>query len=289
MYMSPEQAKSARDIDHRTDVWGIALSLHEALCGERPWKGCTTVGELIVAICTQSMPPLTEVAPWVPPGLALAVEKGLARTPSDRWPTIEAFARALEPFARGQTTVHRDDLVGVPAKARASGNPRVVIGDSGNIGGSTAHATTLGTTPSTMNTTQPRRPRGRLWIGAVALAGVAAIGVALQVSKKDSTTTSSSGDLPPTAPTSATMVAAQPTIASTTTTPASSSASSSAATSATATHSVTTSTSSPTSPKPTASVATNIATTAKTTTTATTTTPPAPTPSATSPKPKDSW
>jgi serine/threonine-protein kinase len=291
MYMSPEQAKSARDIDHRTDVWGIALSLHEALCGERPWKGCTTVGELIVAICTQSMPPLVEVAPWVPSGLAIAVEKGLARSPSDRWPTIEAFAAAIEPFAKGRITIARDDLAGVPATARASGNPRVVIGDSGNVAGSTAHATTLGTTPSNANVATTRRPRTTMWIGTV-IAAVVVTGVAVQLSRSSSSPSTSSSAAP--VASSDEIVPAQPNGTPITPTPTPTPSSPSTGIAITA----------PTTPHPSAtSIATSITSsvattkpatsTAKSTTTTAITAPPVPsstpTSTSTSPKPKDSW
>jgi serine/threonine protein kinase len=97
--MSPEQARNAKLVDHRTDVWSLAISLHEVLSGERPWRGRTSMGEIILAICTEEVAPLATLAPWIDPALAAVVHRGLAKDPGARWQTVADFAAALEPFA----------------------------------------------------------------------------------------------------------------------------------------------------------------------------------------------
>src|SRR5262249_49159321 len=99
VYMSPEQAKSAKTVDARSDIWSLCISMHEALCGRRPWEELTPLGEAIVAICTRPVPPLAALAPWVPPELASIVARGLAADPSARWPSMDALIDALEPLA----------------------------------------------------------------------------------------------------------------------------------------------------------------------------------------------
>jgi serine/threonine protein kinase len=118
LYMSPEQAQSAKHVDRRTDIWSLGLSLWEALSGNRPWEEYNTVGELIVAICTVPMKPLRDVAPWVDPGLARVVDRCLAKSPDDRFPDADALALALEPFAYPSDHVHRNLLVPVPMHQR---------------------------------------------------------------------------------------------------------------------------------------------------------------------------
>ena len=75
--------------------------MYEALSGKKPWSEADTLGQLIVAICTTELPPLSEVAPWVEPGLAAVVDRGVRRDPSARWPTVAALAKALERHAGG--------------------------------------------------------------------------------------------------------------------------------------------------------------------------------------------
>ena len=46
-YMSPEQAGAAREnIDHRTDIYSLGVTLYEALCGKRPLEGPTALAVL---------------------------------------------------------------------------------------------------------------------------------------------------------------------------------------------------------------------------------------------------
>ena len=53
-YMSPEQTQ-AKSIDHRTDLWSIAVVTFEALLGQRPFIA-ETFGDLVIAICTAKAP-----------------------------------------------------------------------------------------------------------------------------------------------------------------------------------------------------------------------------------------
>lgn len=98
-YMSPEQVRSARDVDHRTDLYSLGLSLHEALSGFHPFGDQTSVGNVLVRVCTDDIPPLAEVAPWVPRRVSSIVDKALSKDPDERWKSALALARALEPFA----------------------------------------------------------------------------------------------------------------------------------------------------------------------------------------------
>lgn len=123
LYMSPEQAKSAKHVDERSDIYSLALSLHEALSGRRPWGGKTAIGEIIVAICTEDPPSLADAAPWCSAELAKTVHRGMARDSAARFSTVEEFASALRPFAR-DAALYRADVVAVPATARAASTER---------------------------------------------------------------------------------------------------------------------------------------------------------------------
>jgi serine/threonine protein kinase len=115
MYMSPEQATNAKNVDHRSDLWSLGMSLYEALTGHKPWEG-TSMGELILAICTREVQPLTELAPWVSPPLAAIVNRALARKPDDRFQSAEDFAAALRPLAKSKTV--KADAFRTPSEER---------------------------------------------------------------------------------------------------------------------------------------------------------------------------
>ncbi len=118
MFMSPEQSKSARDVDARTDIWSIGVSIYQALSGVTPWEGKETVGEIIVAICTEQVPHLQDRAPWVPPGLAEVVHATLRRNRDDRFQTAHELGEALMPFTNKSLTLSSEQLSGVSAPTR---------------------------------------------------------------------------------------------------------------------------------------------------------------------------
>ena len=97
MYMSPEQARNAKAVDERTDVWSLSVVLWEALSGQRLWGGQSSLGELIVAICT-------EPDPAAGGGRALGTARAVAR----RAPRPRARPRKAHPQrARADRTTRR--------------------------------------------------------------------------------------------------------------------------------------------------------------------------------------
>jgi serine/threonine protein kinase len=134
MYMSPEQAKNAKAVDERTDVWSLAVVLWEALSGQRLWGGQTSVGELIVAICTEPIPLLDTLAPWVPRDLARVVHRGLERDRNLRQSSVRAFIESLSPFSGGTDRVQKAQLVALTDAARGALQVKVSISASAAAG-----------------------------------------------------------------------------------------------------------------------------------------------------------
>jgi len=99
-YMSPEQVKGSVDIDHRSDLFSLAATLYEFVSGELPFDGATDF-DTMKQIVEGAPRPLRERVPGVDPAMHAAIERGLARDPSDRFQTCEEFARALDGLGVG--------------------------------------------------------------------------------------------------------------------------------------------------------------------------------------------
>jgi len=134
MYMSPEQAKNAKAVDERTDVWSLSVVLWEALSGQRLWGGQTSLGELIVAICTEPIPQLDVVAAWVPSDLARVVHRGLERDPNLRPSSVHAFIESLSVFSGGTDRVQKSQLVALTVAERGALQVKVNISASAAAG-----------------------------------------------------------------------------------------------------------------------------------------------------------
>jgi serine/threonine protein kinase len=134
MYMSPEQAKNAKAVDERTDVWSLSVVLWEALSGQRLWGGQTSLGELIIAICTEPIPQLETVAPWVPRDLARVVHRGLERDPGLRPSSVRNFIESLSVFTGGTDRVLKSQLVAMTEAERGALQVRVNISASAAAG-----------------------------------------------------------------------------------------------------------------------------------------------------------
>jgi eukaryotic-like serine/threonine-protein kinase len=121
-YIAPEQA-SGRPVVPASDVYGLGCVLFELLTGSPPFSGSSFVDVAMQHIHAPP-PSLLEQRPDVPPRIAAAVERALAKDPDDRFPSMDAFVAELraclarpEPAAEGATTV-------LPKVAPARRRPR---------------------------------------------------------------------------------------------------------------------------------------------------------------------
>ena len=95
-YMSPEQARGARDIDARADIWSLGVLLFEMLTGERPFLG--DARESIASILEGEIPVISRRLRGVDPGLDRLIAGCLTRDRDQRsWP-IADVATGLVPF-----------------------------------------------------------------------------------------------------------------------------------------------------------------------------------------------
>lgn len=98
-YMSPEQMRSARDVDQRTDIWSLGAVLFELLTGRLVWTG-QSLSELCAQVTRDPSPTLSQTCPGIAPELSAIVARCLEKDPANRYQDVADLALALRPFAR---------------------------------------------------------------------------------------------------------------------------------------------------------------------------------------------
>jgi len=92
-YMSPEQAHGDREVDHRTDLWSMAIITFQCICGRLPFQSAA-LGSLLVEICTGRIPPPSQFA-VVPREFDLWFFRAAARDPNARFQSAKEQNDAL--------------------------------------------------------------------------------------------------------------------------------------------------------------------------------------------------
>ncbi len=95
-YMSPEQLKSSKSVDARTDIWSIGVVMYELLTGKSPFDG-ETLGQVLAAIVEAEVPALNRRD--VPASFEAVLLRCMARKPEQRFASAAELAEALRPFA----------------------------------------------------------------------------------------------------------------------------------------------------------------------------------------------
>jgi len=202
-YMSPEQARGARAVDHRSDQYSLGLIVYEMLTGTRGHPGENPF-EVLHNIATRAIVPPREYRPDCPPALEEIVMCMLAPAPEQRFPSLLEVGATLLAFASDKARLTMGDafrhhsttavLPEVESSVRSQGPARPPSTPSGPaVGtkllptGEERLAAANRRRPSDASTTAPetRGSRGRpLFIGVTA-AGIVLLGVVVWVLQRN--------------------------------------------------------------------------------------------------------
>lgn len=136
LYMPPEQARDAKNVDHRTDIYALGCTFYYFLTGKLPFEG-DSVLKLIVAKEKGQYPAARSLNPKVPEKLSLMIDKMIQKEPKHRYSSCAEIINDLDQLGLESEALSFVGEAGGSAPSRSSrGRQRSTVGsDSGGTSG----------------------------------------------------------------------------------------------------------------------------------------------------------
>jgi len=116
-YVAPEQTRDSHNVDIRADIYSLGATFYFIIAGRPPFPEGTP-SEKLIAHQTKTPPSLKSLRADVPVGVAVLIEKMMAKAPHHRFQTPNEVANALEAWQSGQSI---SNAVAPPADPQAPG------------------------------------------------------------------------------------------------------------------------------------------------------------------------
>nr|WP_320132586.1 serine/threonine-protein kinase [uncultured Holophaga sp.] len=108
-YMAPEQARGDhRQVDCRTDVYGLGATFYRVLSGQPPYADVDAIEATARSLASGPVS-LRRLQPELPKDLALIVAKCMKRDPGERYPSALALAEDLRRHLEGEPILGSGD------------------------------------------------------------------------------------------------------------------------------------------------------------------------------------
>ncbi|MBN1774465.1 MAG: serine/threonine protein kinase [Deltaproteobacteria bacterium] len=155
-YMAPEQARGAKDVDHRVDIYAVGVILYEMLTAHRPFGG-ETFNEILWNIWNDPVVPLRAHRPEIPREVEDLVLRAMSRDRDKRHPTAETLRRDIAALEESLSTASSIPLATMATMQASAGAAPA----ASPPGGPTPFQAAWGPTPPPPGVTPPPTPPPR--------------------------------------------------------------------------------------------------------------------------------
>ena len=123
-FMSPEQCES-KPVDGRSDIYSLGATYYSLLTGRDPYSDSESMVQVMFAHCHADVPEPRDVKPQVPAACSAIIARAMAKSPEDRYQTVEEMVADLEMLTAGQTVAvaHRPSAPTDREAVEPSGRP----------------------------------------------------------------------------------------------------------------------------------------------------------------------
>jgi serine/threonine protein kinase len=127
-YISPEQLRSSKDVDHRSDLWSLGIIILRLITGKIPFTG-EEPGELVTKICAGPIPVPSELAPelGLPNELDAFFRRALDRDKTQRFQTAVEMAEQFTRIVQGLPEIPHNSTEPLNAEYELRTKRRAVV------------------------------------------------------------------------------------------------------------------------------------------------------------------
>lgn len=107
LYMSPEQVKDSKSIDHRSDIYSLGVVLYYMLSGNPPYNNREMSNfDIFNKIVHEPIPELENY-----PELSKIIQNATAKNPEERYKSCEEFIINLEEYTNGEIPIKIEETI----------------------------------------------------------------------------------------------------------------------------------------------------------------------------------
>jgi serine/threonine-protein kinase len=165
-YMSPEQARGTKEVDHRTDLWALGVITFRGLLGRLPFES-HALGDLFMLIINEPLPVPSKISAGIPPSFDTWWAQAAARPMEHRFASAKEMADALA-IALGVTISADGNL--------AATGPSAPGADRRNLPGGVSEQTASAVAKEVSPAPLPKATRSLGLVAGAALLGALVLG-----------------------------------------------------------------------------------------------------------------